>query len=110
MLKRMMASLFLCLCASLATAESYSIQSYEYSQSGEDTILIEKEASQKIPYGQIAKAFFDRLFKVDVHQVFSGGKNLKTASVRNFSDYADRTKYRVAVKKEQVEFKFSLNF
>jgi len=104
-LKRMAISLLLCLCASLATAQSYSL-----SKGGDDTILIEKEVSQKIPYGRIAKAVVNRLFKVDVQKMFTGGKNRKTACVRNFSDYADRTKYRMGIKKDKVELKFSLNF
>jgi hypothetical protein len=110
MLKRMAVVLPLCLCASLATAEPYNFGSYNFFHSGDDTILVEKEGAQKIPYGRIAKALVDRFFQVDVKHIFSGGKNRKTASARNFSDYADRTKYRVAVKKEQVQLKFSLNF
>jgi hypothetical protein len=104
-LKRMAISLLLCLCASLANA-----QSFLFSQGGDDTILIEKEASTKIPYSRIAKAVVNHVFNVNVQQMFSGGKNNKTACVRNFSEYADRTKYRVGVKKDKVEVKFSLNF
>jgi len=104
-LKKIAMLLLLCLCAPLATAQSYTL-----SQGGDDTILIEKEVSQKIPYGRIAKAVVKRLFKVDVQKMFTGGKNRKTACVRNFSEYVDRTKYRVAVKKDKVELKFSLNF
>ena len=104
-LKKMVISLFLCLCASLATAQSNTLSS-----GGDDTILVEKEGSKKIPYSRIAKAGFNRLFKVDVQKVFTGGKNRKTAVVRNFSEYADRTKYRFRVKKDKVEMKFSLNF
>ena len=105
MLKRMTISLLLCFCASLASA-----QSFPFSSSGDDTILIEKEVSNKIPYSRIAKAVVNRLFKVNVQKMFTGGKNRKTACVRNFSEYADRTKYRLGVKKDKVEVKFSLNF
>jgi len=105
MLKRMTISLLLCLCASLASAQSFPL-----SNGGDDTILIEKEVSKKIPYSRIAKAVVNRLFKVNVQKMFTGGKNRKTACVRNFSEYADRTKYRFGVKKDKVEVKFSLNF
>jgi len=98
-------SLLLCFCASLASA-----QSFPFSSGGDDTILIEKEVSKKIPYSRIAKAVVSRLFNVDVQKMFTGGNNRKTACVRNFSEYADRTKYRVGVKKDNIEVKFSLNF
>lgn len=104
-LQKMVLLMLLCLGTSLAMAQSNTI-----SNNGDDTILIEKEGSSKIPYSSIAKAMFDHFFKVDVQKMFTGGKNLKTASVRNFSDYADRTKYRVGVKQNEVELKFSLNF
>lgn len=83
---------------------------YALSNGGDETILIEKEVSQKIPYSKIAKALVNHFFKVDVQKMFTGGKNYKSACVRNFSDYADRTKYRVGLKPDKVELKFSLNF
>ena len=104
-LNRLVISLFFCLAASFVTAEPYAL-----SNNGDDTILIEKEVSNKIPYSRLAKAVVKHFFKMDVQKMFTGGKNRKTASVRNFSEYADRTKYRVGVKRDTVELKFSLNF
>ena len=102
-------SFLLCLSASLVSAEPFAFTTMNHS-SDEDTILIEKENSQKIPYSRIAKALINHVLKVDVQSMFSGGKNSKTACVRSFSEYADRTKYRFGVKKDKVEVKFSLNF
>lgn len=104
-LQRLALGSFLCLSVSFAMAQSDDIH-----YGGDDTILIEKEVSTKIPYNKIAKAMIDHFFKVDVQSMFAGGKNLKTACVRNFSEYADRTKYRVGVKKDELHLKFSLNF
>jgi len=98
-------ALILSLNATFACAQSYSL-----SNGGDDTILIEKQPSQKIPYARIARAFAKRLFDINVETMFSGGKNKKTAVVRNFSEYSDRTKYRLGVRKDRVEMKFSLNF
>jgi hypothetical protein len=104
-LQKMALLLLLCLGTSFASAQPNAI-----SKNGDDTILIEKDGSSKVPYSHIAKAVFDHLFKVDIQKMFSGGKNLKTACVRNFSDYSDRTNYRIGVKQDEVEFKLSLNF
>jgi len=105
-IKRLILPLILTCCASFVNAQSYSLSNY----GGEETILIEKEVSQKIPYSRIARAVVKRIFNVNVESMFTGGKNKKTAFVRNFSEYADRTKYRLGVRKDKVEVKFSLNF
>jgi len=105
-IKRLILPLILTCCASFVSAQSYSLSNY----GGEETILIEKEVSQKIPYSRIARAVVKRIFNVNVESMFTGGKNKKTAFVRNFSEYADRTKYRLGVRKDKVEVKFSLNF
>lgn len=109
----LMLILTLTFCSSIASAQAGAYAG----SSDEDTILIEdqaslgdKQTSQKIPYHRILKAFAKRLFDVDMESVFSGGKNKRTAVVRHFSEYTDRTKYRVKVKKDEVVLKFSLNF
>jgi len=76
----------------------------------EDTILVEKQPSQKIPYSKIVRKIGKRLFKVDTHKVFHLGKGKKSGVARTFSDFADRSKYRVNVRRDKVVLKFTMNF
>jgi hypothetical protein len=79
--------------------------------SGDDeTILIEQPAQHKFSYSTALKSFSKHILKFDLDSLLSGGKNCRDAVVRNFSDLAERTKYRVNVKHDRVELKFSLNF
>ena len=78
--------------------------------SDDDTILIEKELSHKISYSTALKTFAKHILKFDIDSALSGGKNCREAVIRSFSDFSDRTKYRLNLKHDKVEVKFSLNF
>lgn len=78
--------------------------------SDEDTILVEKQPSQKIPYSKIARKIVQRLFHFDTSSIMSFGQGKKNSIARSFSDFADRSKYRFNVKRDEVEVKFLLNF
>jgi len=94
----------LMLCVTTASAQNVT------NSSGEDTILIEKEMTRKASFHQAFKSLAKTFFKFDVENLVSGGKNCKSAVIRNFSDFSNRTKYRINLKQQQVEFKFTLNF
>ncbi len=77
----------------------------------EDTILVEKQPpSQKIPYSRIIRKIGQRLLKIDNINPFQFGKGKKQGVARSFQDFADRSKYRVNVRKDKVVVKFTLNF
>jgi len=76
----------------------------------DDTILVEKEVSQKIPYHKILKRLGKQFLKFDTENVLTFGLGKRDSIIRNFSDFADRMKYRVDVDKDELELKFSLNF
>jgi len=90
---------------------SFSIAQPNVHYNGEeDTILIEKEVSQKIPYHRILKSISKRLFKIDMNSMLTIGKTRRDVIARNFRDYADRVKYRLKVDRNEVGVKLSLNF
>lgn len=76
----------------------------------EDTILIEKQPSQKIPYSKIVRKLSKRLFNFDTYQVLTFGKGKRNSVARSFQDFADRSKYRLNVRRDEVELKYTLNF
>lgn len=76
----------------------------------EDTILIEKQPSQKIPYSKIVRKLGKQLFNFDTSKVLSFGKGKRKSVARNFSDFAERSKYRFNVRKDEIELKYTLNF
>ncbi len=76
----------------------------------DDTILVEKEASQKIPYHKILKKLSKQLLNFNTEKVVTFGEGRRDSIVRNFSDLSSRMKYRVDVNRDELEFKFSLNF
>lgn len=88
---------------------SVSAQNITHS-SGEDTILIEKEMTRKASFHSAFKSLARNLFDLDVDSLVSGGNNCRTAVIRSFRDFKDRTKYRVKFHQDEVEFKFTLNF
>jgi len=81
-----------------------------YQTGDDDTILVEKQPSQKIPYHKILKSITKQLFKFDSESVFSFGKGKSTRVVRSFGDLVDRSKTRFNIKRDKIEVKFSLNF
>ena len=91
-------------CISTASAQNVT------NSSGEDTILIEKEMTRKASFHQAFKSLAKTMFNFDVENLVSGGDDCKSAVIRNFSDFTNRTKYRINLKQEQVEFNFTLNF
>lgn len=77
---------------------------------GEDTILVEKEVSQKVPYHKIARSLFKHFFKVDTRSLLTFGEGRTGNVIRSFSELGERTKYRVKVKQDEIELKLSLSF
>ena len=77
---------------------------------GEETILVDKQPSDKMSYATLAKAFAKGLLDMSLETMFTGGSNKKTACVKSFSEYLGRTKYRFGVNHDKVEVKFSVNF
>ncbi len=90
---------------------SLSVSTYAASASGEDdTILVEVAPSKtKFSYSSAFKAFSKRVLKFDVDEFFSGGKDCRDAIMRNFSDLSDRTRYKVNLNHDRVEFKLTVN-
>lgn len=87
------------------------MHSYAYSHfEDEDTILVEKQPSQKIPYAKIIRKIGKRLFQVDTYKIASFGQGKTTKVMRNLKDFAERSKYRVNVREDELEFKYTLNF
>ncbi len=77
---------------------------------GDDTILVEKQVNEKIPYHKILKKISKRMFKFDAENILAFGKGRTDSVVRSFKDISERMKYRVDVDRDEVEFKLSLNF
>lgn len=76
----------------------------------EDTILVEKQASQKIPYSKIVRKIGQRLFQVDTYKVLSFGQGKRGSVVRSFKDIAEHSKYRFNVRRDELELKYTLYF
>ena len=81
--------------------------------SDEDTILVDKQPSTKIPYSKIVRAMIHKIFDIDSEQIMTfggnggnGGKDI----ARSFSDYVDRTRTQFKVKQDEVELEFKLKF
>lgn len=77
--------------------------------SDEDTILVEYTQGQKISYSRAIKAACKNLIGFDIDAYFSGGKNKRSAVIKQFDDLAERSSYRVKLDQEEITFKFSLN-
>lgn len=75
----------------------------------EDTILVEYDQSDKISYSRTIKAACKSLLGFDIDAFFSGGKNKRSAVIRQFDDLAERTHYRLRLDQEEVAFKFTIN-
>ena len=71
----------------------------------EDTILVE----DKISYSRSIKAACKSLLGFDIDAFFSGGKNKRSAVIRQFDDLAERTYYRLRLDQDEVAFKFTIN-
>lgn len=93
------------------TSHSFAFGKSSKQYIGDDeTILIEQPTQNRFSYSTALKSFSKHVLKFDIDSLLSGGKNCRDAVVRNFSDLAERTKYRVNVKHDRVELKLSLNF
>lgn len=77
--------------------------------SDEDTILVEYTQDSKISYSRTIKAACKSLLGFDIDAFFSGGKNKRSAVIRQFDDLSERTHYRLRLDQEEVAFKFTLN-
>lgn len=97
-------------CAALLSLVSVSAWAQPYTGPNDgDTILVEKEVSQKIPYHRLAKSLVKKFLKFNTDNVLSFGNGRKDTVIRHFSDLADRTKYRVNMDRDEVELKFTLH-
>lgn len=77
----------------------------------EETILVEKQPSETIPYSSIVKKISREIFSIDAEQLVTfGGNPHKCNIVRSFADLKDRTRYRLNVRPEEVEVKLLLEF
>jgi hypothetical protein len=96
----------------IAVLYCYAIPHAQASQryGDDETILIEKEISTRLSYSAAFKSFSKHLLKFDIDSFFSGGKNCRDAVIRSFSDFSNRTKYRLNLKHDEVEVRFTLNF
>ena len=76
----------------------------------EDTILIDRQPSNKTPYSKIVRAVIYKIFEVDSEKIMSFGADAKRDVVRRFADYADRTRTKFKVKEDSVELEFKVHF
>lgn len=98
--------LFLCLLGLSLNVQAIPSVPYD----DEDTILIDRQPSNKIPYSKIVRAFAYKLFRIDSEKLTTFGSGKTNNVVRHFSEYADRTKTKFKVKRDEVELEFKLNF
>lgn len=81
-----------------------------YPADDDETILIERQPSTKIPYHTILKKIGQHFFKLDTEALTSFGEGKNASVVRHYSQYLERSKTRIKVKTDEVQVKFSLNF
>lgn len=81
-----------------------------HSLEDEDTILVEKRPNEKIPYSKIVRKLSKKLFGFDPRTVTHFGKGRKQGVAKSFSDYMDRSKYRVKVRGDKVVLKYTVFF
>jgi len=103
--------LFICLCGLGigAHADGFDSNPNYWGGSDEDTILIEDKADFKISYSKAIKSACKNLIGLDIDKYFSGGKNKRSAVIRQLNDLSDRSYYRLRVDEDEVRFKFTLN-
>tara|TARA_R110001592_G_scaffold177076_2_gene417349 strand:+ start:162742 stop:163098 length:357 start_codon:yes stop_codon:yes gene_type:complete len=92
-----------------AHAEGFDSKPHFWGGSDEDTILVEDEADFKISYSKAIKSACKNLIGFDIDKYFSGGKNKRSAVIRQLNDLSDRSYYRLRVDEDTVRFKFTLN-
>lgn len=93
----------------IAEGFDYSSNTHSWNGSGDDTILVEQEASQKISYSRAVKAACKNLIGLDIDKYFSGGKNKRSEVIRQLNDLAERSHYYLRLDQEEVTLKFTLN-
>ena len=96
----------LCICLSF---KSYAVDTPNAFYGDDDTILVEK-TKRRFSYSKAFKSFSKHVLKFDIDSLLSGGKNCRDSVIHNFSDLADRTKYRLNLKQDLLELKLTLNF
>ena len=80
-------------------------------EGGEETILVEKKpSSNKIPYSLIARKVVKRFFDFDTYNVLTYTYSNDTGVARSLSEYISRSDYRLNVKRDEFELKYSLSF
>lgn len=82
----------------------------QYPSNDEDTILIERKPSTKIPYSKILRKFGQYFFKIDTETLTSFGAGKNTSVVRHYSQYLERSRTRIKLNSEEIKIKFALNF
>lgn len=78
--------------------------------SEDETILIDQQPSNKIPYSKIARALIKKIFQFHSQKIMTFGGSSSDSVARSFTDYVDRTKTRFKVKEDEVEVEFKLQF
>lgn len=107
--KQVIRNTLICISVMLGSAQACA-QSFIGPAGEEDTILIEKEVSTKIPYHLILKKLSSRMFEFDTDAFVTLGKGRTDHIVRSLADVRERVKTRFNVDRDEVEVKFSVNF
>lgn len=107
-IKALLAStVLLCLSCKVLAFEQYSSFANGH---GEETILIESNPDTEFSYSKTIKSLSKQALRFYIGSLLSGGKNCTESFIRNFNDLADRTKYTLNLKQEQIELELTLNF
>lgn len=96
------------LVAALSCSSLYASPNLPVSE--DETILIDQQPSNKIPYSKIARALIKKIFQFDSQSIMTFGGSTSSSVARSFTDYVDRTKARFKVKEDEVEVEFKLQF
>lgn len=99
-------TIILAMLLGLSSVEVHATNMFE----DEDTILVEKQPEQKIPYGRIVRKISEKLFNLDTHKILSFGEGKTRKVARSFKDFTDRSKYRIKLRTDEVQLKYTLNF
>jgi len=97
------------LCTSMIFMSSYATAAPGTPSSDEDTILVDYQPSNKVPYGRIASKVFKKLFNFDSERLMTFGGHNSSKVARTFSEYAARGKTRFKIKHDQIALEYKLD-
>lgn len=101
---------FMFMLSGMSLVSSHGYAGYLDIADDEDTILVEWRPMTKIPYNRIVRQLSKKLFNFDTQNALSFGEGRRQNVARNFSDYLDRSKTRLNVRRDEIEVKFRVNF